>query len=429
MPRSRRDVLVGLGALGAAPLAARLARAAPPDRLNVLAHRVHKTVATAETGGDVTAKWRQESGLGVEWITFDIGPLKERLFREASLKETTIDVGFLLNTQASPSIVNLFEPLDAYQAAQPIEDFADIFRGMADAMTFDGKLYGVPFRHATSGLHYNAAFLAERGVAGPPRTIEELVETAKRLTYARSDGAQVVGLVMPGVTYPNVVDLARAWDGEFITADYRVVANEKPMVRAITVLRELFQAGAFPKSFAALSTEDVNTWMQTGRAAMAITSMGRHSIYNDPAKSKFAGQIQTTTIPVSAELAGRYPVAPAKVETWSMVVPKAARDKKLSWSFLRALSSKEATLMAALNGNGPVRSSTYDEPRFARTLPYAEEERRVLKVARAPMPAFDNAQKAADYFKEEAEAAVLGMKPPQKAMDDLVARVRPLVKP
>jgi|GEM_PF-7071161 len=34
---------------------------------------------------------------------------------------------------------------------------------------------------------------------------------------------------------------------------------------------------------------------------------------------------------------------------------------------------------------------------------------------------------AADYFKEEAEAAVLGMKTPEKAMADLANRVRPLL--
>jgi multiple sugar transport system substrate-binding protein len=43
------------------------------------------------------------------------------------------------------------------------------------------------------------------------------------------------------------------------------------------------------------------------------------------------------------------------------------------------------------------------------------------------MPAFDNSARAADYFKEEAEAAVLGMKTPEKAMADLSARVKPLL--
>ena len=41
---------------------------------------------------------------------------------------------------------------------------------------------------------------------------------------------------------------------------------------------------------------------------------------------------------------------------------------------------------AALNGNGPVRASTYEDPKFRLTVPYADEERRVLLVARIPLP-------------------------------------------
>jgi multiple sugar transport system substrate-binding protein len=89
--------------------------------------------------------------------------------------------------------------------------------------------------------------------------------------------------------------------------------------------------------------------------------------------------------------------------------------------------TKEATLAAALNGNGPVRNSTYEDARFRDTIPYAEEERRVLRVARVPLPAFDEAARAADIFKEEAEAAVLGMKTPEAAMASVVQRVTPLL--
>ena len=104
-----------------------------------------------------------------------------------------------------------------------------------------------------------------------------------------------------------------------------------------------------------------------------------------------------------------------------MVIPKNAKRKDLSWSFIKAMLTKEATLGAALNGNGPVRDSTYDDAELPRsTVPYADEERRVLKVARVPLPAFDEAARAGDFFKEEAEAAVLGMKTPEAAMASLV---------
>jgi multiple sugar transport system substrate-binding protein len=167
--------------------------------------------------------------------------------------------------------------------------------------------------------------------------------------------------------------------------------------------------------------------MQTGRAAMAMSSMSRNGLYNDPAKSQEAGNIKTTFFPVAKELLGKYKVAPTKVEFWSMAIPKNSQNKELAWKFIRSMSSPEATVAAALNGNGPVRNSTYDDPRIKEKLPYSQAEREVLAVSRVPLPAFDEAARAADYFKEEAESVVLGMKTPQQAMDDLVKRVTPLV--
>lgn len=413
-------------AASAVGLASPVVHAQAPQRLHIFSHRVHRTVATGTQGGDITAAFSQRTGTPIEWVTFDTGPLQERLFREASLPETTVDIGFILNTQATQRIATLFEPLDAYLRSDPIENADDIFPGMMSGLRVGGQLFGLPFRHASSGLHYNEQYFQERGIAGPPSTIEELADIARRATFNRN-GQPVVGFVLPGVTYPNVIDIARAWDGEFITPDMRVVCNEPPMVRAVTMLRELFVAGAFPRTFTAISSEDVNVWMQTGRAAMVMNSMGRNQIYNDPARSQFPGRIKTTTIPIAAELRSKFQVAPAKVEFWGMAIPKASKNKDRAWALMKEMLSRENTIRAALNGNGPVRASAYDDARIRAQLPYADAERAVMQVARVPMPAFDSAQRAADMFKEECEAAVLGLKTPQAAMDELARKVRPLL--
>jgi multiple sugar transport system substrate-binding protein len=424
MDAGRRAVLgAGAAVAGLRFMPAARAQGAP---LSVFAHRVMRTVAVG-AAGDATAAFTKATGMAVEWTTFDTGPLQERLFREAALADSAVDVGFILNTQAVPRIAALFEPLGPYQARQPIEAIDDIFAGLISGFTVGGNLVGMPFRHASSGFHYNEEILAERGFSKPPTSIEEVAQMARACTYRRSDGTSCVGLCMPGVSYPNVIDLARAWDGDFITPDYQVVADQPPMLNAIRMLRSLFEAGAFPRNFATLSTEDVNTWMQTGRAAMSLQSMGRNRIYNDPAKSKFAGKIRTIALPASSTMAGRFSVAPAKVEFWGMVIPKNAKRKDLSWAFIREMVSKSSTLTAALNGNGPVRRSTYDDPRLKERVSYADEERRVLEVARVPLPAFDDAARAGDVFKEEAEAAVLGMKSPEDAMKSVVARVKPMM--
>lgn len=421
-----RRQLLATACTGALMLPGIRLHAQTPQRLNIMSHRVHRTVATGPQGGDITAAWTQRTGIAVEWTTFDTGPLQERLLREAALNETTVDIGFVLNTQMTPRVASLFEPLGPFMQAEAIEDQADIFPGLLAGMQAGGAQIGLPFRHASSGMHYNEEILAERGITSPPRTIEDFAEAVRRCTYTRN-GQPVVGLVLDGVSYPNMVDLARAWDGDFITQDYRVVAHERGMVNAFTMIRALFEAGAFPRTFSTIRTEDVNTWMQQGRAAFSVSSMGRNAIFNNPQASQFAGKIKTTTIPIAREFQGRFEVAPAKVEFWGMAIPKSSRNKRTAWALMREIASKENTLKAALNGNGPVRNSTYDNARVRQNLPYADAERQVLRIARVPLPAFDEAQRAADIFREEGEAAVLGRKPVQQAMNDVTQRVTPLV--
>lgn len=421
---SRRTLLGGAAGLAGASLLPRTAFG-QEQTVNVLSHRVHQGVANG-AAGSITAAWEAANNKRLEWLTFDTGPLQERLFREASLGSSEIDLAYLLNTWGTPTALNLFEPLDAYQASDPIEDFGDIFPNMIDALTVGGQLYGIPMRHATAGLHYNEELFEERGLSGPPKTIEELIEYARELTYTRSDGTEVVGFVIPN-NYSNIVNFARAWNGDFINATREVTAAEPAMVKAITVLRELFEAGAFPRDFPALLQEEATTYMQGGRAAMIITNMSRNAQFNSAEKSSFPGRIKTTAVPISEELKDQFDVAPVGTETWSYVIPRNAADKAMSWSLIKEMSSIQNTRTAALNGNGPVRGSLYADADFAAMLDYADEEARALAVARFPLPAFDGAARAADMIREAYEGAVLGFVEPEAAMQDLAAQLTPLL--
>ena len=423
-----RRRLLQAGSLAPVALSAGLARSqTKPDKLTILSHRVHMSVITGTKGGNAIEDWSKRNGVGIDWVTLDTGPLHERLFREASLGSTSIDMAFLLNTRATPNAVRLLEPLDPLMKADPLEDPADLFPGLVAAMKFGGQQYAVPHRHATTGFHYNEAIFKERGVP-IPKTFEDVIDAAKKLTFTRPDGSQVFGFLLEGDNYPNVIDMARAFDGDFLTLDYKLGINEGPMLRVVQILREFYAAGVMPRNWTAIKGEEVATWMQTGRVAMTISSFGRTQFFNAPDKSKNPGSIKVMAMPAAREMQAKYrESAPAKTEFWSMCMPKNARNKPLTWSLIKHLSSKENTIKAALNGNGPVRASSYKDPRFAANVPYAAAEAATLKVARVPIPAFDNAARAGDVFVEELQAAVLGRKGVAMAMDDVARRVKPLL--
>jgi len=395
--------------------------------LTALGHRVHQTAATTGPGGDATEAFRKASGANLNWVTFgDVNAVHERLLREASLSETAIDVAYLVNGRAVPRNLKLFEPLDALMKAAPIEAFDDFAPGLLAPLRVDGQLHGVPVRHATNALIYNEAILEERGVTVLPKSFEELIELARKLTFKRDDGTQVYGLAFTAVFASNFLTLARCLGGDYMTSDGKVVAAEPPMVKALTLLADFYKAGVLPRNFATVNNEEITTWMQQGRAAMTINPFARLVTYNDPSKGKYGGRFKSLMPPMAADLAGKVTFAPT-VEFWSLMIPKNAGQKPLGWEFIRALSSKAGTTAMALNGNGPTRISTYADEKLKTAMPYAADEAAALKASRIHLPAFDEQARAHDIFVEETQAAVLGRKPAQQAMDDATARVKPLL--
>lgn len=431
MTTRRTFLAAGAAVLAAPPLAAPAVHA-QPRRVTIISHAVHRNVITGSQagnkGGDSTAAWRQRTGNEIEWLTFSVEGVGERLYREASLAQGTVDVGFMLERYSGPHIANLFEDLRDYQQKDPIEDFAEISPSMVAAHTFGGRNIGIPFRHATHGFFYNQVLMGERGIAEPPNTFEGVIEAAQKLTFARGDGTRVAGYALSMDDPAAVCDIIRAHGGDFITNDYKFVAHEPKAVAAITLLRDWYKAGVLPRNVMTFKTEEVITAMQQGRGALTNQPFGRLVNYNNPQQSRFPGQIKVTTIPMMESVAGKKgALVPAKTSVWAMGIPRNARDKDMSWSLIKEISSKESTIRAAINGNGPVRMSTYDDPRVRELVPYADLERAVLPIAALTIPGFAEAGKAMDIMMEEIQRAMLGQAEPAAAMQSAKARIDPLL--
>jgi multiple sugar transport system substrate-binding protein len=419
-----RRALLGSVLAGSAALMVRPAFAAGKT-LNVLSHKVHQTVL-GDGANDLLKDWKAKNDAEVVFTTFDSNPLQDRLFREASLPETDYGVGYLIDNRPTSDIAKLFQPLGDYQKKDAIEDFGDIAPGLVQGMTVDGNLIGIPVRHATQGLFYNEALLEEAGISGPPKTLEELVEQAKKTTFTSKAGTPVTGMILASDLAVFPVMFARAFGGDFITKDFKLVPDPAAMEKGLETLHGMFEAGALPRSYATTKNDDQVTWIQQGRAAFTVLPFARFAQLNSPDQSKYPGRIKAMEFPVAAALAGKTPMA-AVTEAWAMVIPKNAKDKDLAWSYIREVSSKRVTIGMALNGNGPVRVSAYADPDLIKKNPVAAVEAKALANARAAFPPFPEAARAQATMLEEVQLAVIGRKPVKDAVAAIVARVKPLM--
>ncbi len=424
---TRRQTLKAVAAGTAAMLGSSRLWAADKT-LNILSHRVHQACLTEGPAGDLLGNWRKAQNAEAAYTTFDSNPLQDRLFREASLGSTDFGVGYLVNSRATPSAARLLLPLDDYMAKAPIEEFADIAPGMVAGMRFGGKLASIPVRHATAALFYNEALLEERGIKAPPKSLEELVDQCKRCTFTSAAGTQVTGMILASDLAEFPVTFARAYGGDFVSPDLKLLPEPAAMERALATLQDMFKAGALPRSYATTKNDDQVTWMQQGRAAFTVITFARGAQMNKPGESKYPGKIKAVEFPGSEALIKANLPMSAVSAVWGMSILANAKDKDLAWSYIREVSSKAVTTGAARNGNGPVRTSTYADPTFSKDQPFAAVEARALVHARVPLPAFPEAARAQTVFLEEVQLCVIGQKTPKAAVDAIRERCAPLVK-
>jgi multiple sugar transport system substrate-binding protein len=106
----------------------------------------------------------------------------------------------LISTRQAPDILNLdayanFAADDLLLPAEEVlspETQADFIEKFADNGEVDGTLYGIPFVGSVRQLFYNKDVFREAGVQDPPKTWDELRETARKI-----DATGVTGYGMP----------------------------------------------------------------------------------------------------------------------------------------------------------------------------------------------------------------------------------------
>ncbi|MGG4145829.1 ABC transporter substrate-binding protein [Paenibacillus algorifonticola] len=89
---------------------------------------------------------------------------------------------FYMDASEAPGIIKsgVLEPLDSYVTAD--FDVADFEQPLLSAFQQDNKTYGFPKDFSTLAMFYNQKDFADAGITSPPKTWEELLAAAKKLT-------------------------------------------------------------------------------------------------------------------------------------------------------------------------------------------------------------------------------------------------------
>nr|WP_237352744.1 sugar ABC transporter substrate-binding protein [Rhizobium leguminosarum] len=239
-------------------------------------------------------------------------------------------------------------------------DLDDIYPVILESLgQYNGHYVAFPFAAYANVLAYRKDLFEAAGLA-VPKTVEELVSDAKKLT---DPSKKQYGFVANGQKGPAV---AQDWmqynnqmGGSILGKDGLPALNSPENVESLAVYKQLFVETAPPGAIEYDWGGREESFRQGVAAMMQTWSVGAPG-YSDPASSNVVGKVGITTAPVGAGVSPQYGVG-----GWGMAINADidAKQKEAAWTFIKWLTSKKIHKEFNLEGAGSfMRKSQITDP-------------------------------------------------------------------
>jgi multiple sugar transport system substrate-binding protein len=289
----------------------------------------------------------------------------------------------------------------------------DVPESSLSAVTYQGKLYGMPLFNSSKHLFYNAKLIKDAGYDKPPTTLDEFVEQAKATTKEGQWGSvwswkQSEALICDWIAIMFTKAGAQILDG-----NGKAVFNTMGGTEALQWMVDLLYTHkvADPASLE-YTEDDVKKAFFTGTYALTYNWEGVLPDGNDASKSKAAPNVKIDILPGSKEVKSS---SVNGSEGWAIL--KVAKNKDAAWKLLEYMASpawqKKAAVIA---GDYPILASLYSDPELAKNVQdfalYGEQFKYL-----AVRPQVASYTQASDIIQKHLHEALLQKASPKDAMD------------
>jgi len=318
------------------------------------------------------------------------------------------------------------EPLDGYLTSEVKEDYYPV---TLESVSYEGKLYGMPYLTHNQVIYYRTDLFKEAGITAPPATWDELVDDAKKLTKNGVYGFVVEGKEHHVEVPTKFLDFLYANGGSiFENNDFsKVVVNSPAGVEALQFMVDLLHKyKVCPPGALGFDCTDVHTMFMQGVLAMAHNWPYQYSLCIDLKQSKVVGKFETALMPKKVRIAGG-------VYTWAWSISSSSRNKDAAWKWIEFAQSKEILKKLDTSVPGPIaRKSVYDsimdDPAVNEDLKkfilVISEMAGIYGIPAPPHPKYSELH--TEHIGSAISAALALKKTPKEALDEAAEKIRAL---
>jgi multiple sugar transport system substrate-binding protein len=302
----------------------------------------------------------------------------------------------------------------------------DIIPASLSWVTYQGKLFGLPFLQDTYGFYWNTDAFKEVGLdpTKPPTTLDELWADAQKLTKYNADGSLARAGFIPDYPGKNMTETSQLFGCKYYDeAAKKITVNSPACVAWFNWYKKWYdqynKKNEMTNLVASKGSEDEDL-LYTGKVAMGVFG---EWVPGSAYAPNFAPNLHYETAPIPAISPDLY--GAGFVNGNAFFIPKGSKDPAAATKFgMYLMTADPSRAMAIQNASVPELKSLVSDPALTGVPHFGT----FLSIANNPNtwtnPMISQWSQLKDGLASALDSVLTGGVPAQKALDDLTATIQ-----
>ncbi|MCB1825330.1 MAG: sugar ABC transporter substrate-binding protein [Candidatus Competibacteraceae bacterium] len=324
---------------------------------------------------------KQHPDIKLDWVVLEENVLRQRLTTDIATKSGQFDVATIgayeVPIWAKQGWLKPFENLSADY------DVDDILQSVRNGLSYEGKLYALPFYSESSMLFYRTDLFKKAGIEMPTQpTWDQVKGWAGKLS---DKDAGVYGICLRGKPGwgENVAFLStmvHSYGGQWFDMKWQPTLDSPEWKAAVTdyvnLLNQYGPPGAASNGF----NENLSLFA-SGKCAMWIDATVAAGLLFNPDKSQVADKVGFAQAPIGKTEKGSH-----WIWSWALAIPNSSDAQDAATQFITWATSKSyVELVGQQVGWTSVppgtRRSTYENAKYTEAAPFAQPVLQAIESA------------------------------------------------
>jgi len=319
-----------------------------------------------------STKFEAQTGIKLKWLVLEENVLRTRVTTDISTNGGQFDI-ITIGLFETPlwAKAGWLVPFDNLPASY---DVGDVLEPIRNSLTYDGKLYSLPFYGESAMNYYRSDVFKKAGVTMPKQpTWDQIAEFADKVN---DPGHGIYGVCLRGqpgwgenMGFLGVV--ANSFGGQVFDANWKSGYTDPGWKKAANFYVKLMQKDGPPGAVGNGYNENLALFA-SGHCAQWVDATVAAGILYDPKRSQVADKVAVAEVPI--ELPGR---VNCWLWSWALGIPKSSKQVDAATKFIEWATSKDYLKMIDENEGWVTtppgaRKSTYANADYLKAAPFAE---------------------------------------------------------